>query len=118
MPTDKQGAISTDSHLRIYTSLDPSLNDWTTAHDVYVPSLAAPGSTEDGGTAGAENAADQASGGWGLSWCREKWWGSIIAVFTGTNSTVKVSSVCWKQKHLRTRREAGEWGLRAGKRSG
>lgn len=38
-----------------------------------------------------ENSGDQASGGWGLSWCREKWWGSIIAVFTGTNSTVKVS---------------------------
>ena len=30
------------------------------------------------------------TGGWGLSWCREKWWGSVLAVFSGTNPVVKV----------------------------
>ncbi|KAK1924640.1 WD40-repeat-containing domain protein [Papiliotrema laurentii] len=87
-------ALSTDSHLRIYTSLDPSLNDWTTAHDISVPALPSPISNEEGpnGATGNVNAdnGDTANGGWGLSWCREKWWGSILAVFTGTNPTVKI----------------------------
>lgn len=75
--------------MRIYTSLDPSLNDWTTAHDIYVPALPAPGSTEEG-VGAQEGNAEQVHGSWGLSWCREKWWGSVLAVFTGTNPTVKV----------------------------
>jgi hypothetical protein len=46
--TRAQAALSTDSHLRIYTSLDPSLNDWTTAHDISVPALPSPISNEEG----------------------------------------------------------------------
>jgi len=32
-----------------------------------------------------------ATGGWGLSWCKERWWGSVLAVFAGTSPVVKVS---------------------------
>jgi nucleoporin SEH1 len=74
----------------VYTSLDPSLNDWTTAHDVYVPGLPAPGAADDGAANG--EGGDTTQGGWGLSWCKEKWWGSILAVFHGTNPSVKVNT--------------------------
>jgi len=66
------------------------LNDWTSAHDIHVPSLPAPGSTEES-AAGQDGPGEQVHGAWGLSWCREKWWGSVLAVFTGTNPTLRVS---------------------------
>ncbi|KAL1407410.1 epoxide hydrolase, soluble (sEH) [Vanrija albida] len=86
-------SIATDSHLRVHTSLDPELNDWSLVFDVHVPSLAAPHgeeapapSTPGDGPAAAE----AATGGWGISWCKEKWWGSVIAVFSGTSPTAKI----------------------------
>ena len=90
--TSIQASIATDGRLRIHTSLDPSLNDWSTAHDVYVPSLPPPGSNEEavppeGASSGT---GDLANGQWGLSWCKERWWGSILAAFAGTVPTVKV----------------------------
>lgn len=33
----------------------------------------------------------EAESGWCLSWCKEKWWGEIVAVSAGTNPVVKVS---------------------------
>jgi nucleoporin SEH1 len=32
----------------------------------------------------------EAESGWCLSWCKEKWWGEIIAVSAGTSACVKV----------------------------
>ena len=88
--TNEQASIATDSHLRIHSSLDPALNDWSLSHDVYIPSLSAPGSSDDS-THGETTTADLALGGWGLSWCRERWWGNLIAAFAGTSPVVKVS---------------------------
>ena len=85
-----QASIATDSHLRIHTSLDPDLNDWSSVHDVHVSSLPGPGDSEEQPPREPSNPDAQAKGGWGLSWCREKWWGSVIAVFAGTSPLVKV----------------------------
>ncbi len=79
-------SISTDSHLRVHTSLDPDLNDWSLAHDVHVPSLASEDVPETQGATPAE----AATGGWALSWCREKWWGSVVAVFTGNSPIARI----------------------------
>lgn len=93
-------SIATDSHLRVHTSLDPDLSDWSLAHDVHIPSLAAPGGHEDLSSAatltlmeGPATPAEAATGGWGLSWCKEKWWGSVVSVFAGNSSTAKVVSL-------------------------
>ncbi|WVQ78172.1 hypothetical protein IAT38_000255 [Cryptococcus sp. DSM 104549] len=117
-------SIATDGYLRVHTSLDPSLNDWSQVHGVHVPSLGLAGAEADGsgeggagvgggglggaggvgggsgaggsgggGQEGQVAAADLAVGGWGLSWCKEKWWGPIIAVFSGVSPTLKLISL-------------------------
>ncbi|CAD6588344.1 MAG: hypothetical protein TREMPRED_005033 [Tremellales sp. Tagirdzhanova-0007] len=80
-------SIATDGHLRIHTSLDPALDDWSTAHDVNVPSLPTPGSHDEDTS---EAMGEIASGSWDLSWCKERWWGSVLAAFAGTNPVVKI----------------------------
>lgn len=82
-------SISTDSHLRVHTSLDPDLNDWSLAHDVHIPSLHA-GTGEETPTSDGATPAEAATGGWALSWCREKWWGSVVAVFAGNSAVAKI----------------------------
>ncbi|RSH95622.1 hypothetical protein EHS25_000714 [Saitozyma podzolica] len=84
-------SVSTDSHLRIHTSLDPSLSDWSLAHDINVPSLPSPGSAEEPAPEPTGNG-ELATGGWGVAWCKEKWWGSVVAAFAGNNPVVKVGS--------------------------
>ncbi|KAK8870022.1 hypothetical protein IAR55_000592 [Kwoniella newhampshirensis] len=85
-------SISTDSYLRIYTSLDPSLNDWSLVHSIHVPSLPLPGNSDEipPPAESAASTSELASGGWGLSWCKEKWWGSVLATFSGTSPTLKL----------------------------
>ena len=34
----------------------------------------------------------ESDGGWSLSWCREHWWGERLAVSSGTNGIIRVSS--------------------------
>lgn len=34
----------------------------------------------------------EAESGWCLSWCKDKWWGEIVAVSAGTTPSVKVRS--------------------------
>ena len=36
---------------------------------------------------------NEALGGWTVSWCKEKWWGSILAVSSGHSGIIKVSCV-------------------------
>ena len=93
---DGQASISTDSHLRLYTSLDPSLSDWSTQSVTHIPSLACQSSTlpaneADDAAAGGAVGGNEAVGGWGLSFCRERWWGAVVAVCTGQSAGVKVS---------------------------
>lgn len=86
--------MSTDSHLRIHSSLDPNLNDWSLSNSVYIPSLVPAGSSDANpeATQVSPTTTDElATGGWGLSWCKERWWGSVLAVFAGTSPVVKVS---------------------------
>ncbi|ORX39643.1 WD40-repeat-containing domain protein [Kockovaella imperatae] len=83
-------AISTDSRLRVYTSLDPSLNDWSTAHDIHLPSLASPYAGQEETRINENATVEISTGGWGLSWCKEKFWGSLLAAFSGTSPTVKI----------------------------
>ena len=89
-----QASISTDSHLRIHSSLDPNLNDWSLSNSVYIPSLVPAGATDaqnaEAATVAPTTTDELATGGWGLSWCKERWWGSVLAVFAGTNPVVKV----------------------------
>lgn len=34
---------------------------------------------------------NEALGGWTVSWCKEKWWGSVLAVSSGHSGIIKVS---------------------------
>lgn len=116
-------SIATDGYLRVHTSLDPSLNDWSEVVRIHVPSLPGPSSapSDDGGTGTASSSAagtgltgtlamasaagdgggtshhphtsELATGGWGLSWCKERWWGPLIAVFAGTSPSLKLVSL-------------------------
>lgn len=91
--TKWQASISTDSTLRIHTSLDPALSDWSLSNSVHIPTLRSPGNRDDPQATEQTTTAELATGGWGLSWCKERWWGSVLAVFAGTNPTVKVSPI-------------------------
>lgn len=123
-------SIATDGYLRVHTSLDPSLNDWSEIVKVHVPSLPGPSSSGPGGASGDDatggtpssstgttglagtlalatsntgdggsstshhpNTSELATGGWGLCWCKERWWGPIIAVFAGTLPFIKLISL-------------------------
>ncbi|OWT41628.1 nucleoporin SEH1 [Cryptococcus neoformans Bt1] len=115
-------SIATDGYLRVHTSLDPSLNDWSEIVKVHVPSLPGPSSApsddatgatsssaavagltgtlamastagDSGGTGHHQNTSELATGGWGLSWCKERWWGPLIAVFAGTSPSLKLISL-------------------------
>jgi hypothetical protein len=92
---DEQASISTDSHLRIHSSLDPNLNDWSLSNSVYIPSLVPSGSdaSADATQVSPTTTDELATGGWGLSWCKERWWGSVLAVFAGNSPVVKVSYI-------------------------
>lgn len=108
--------------MRVHTSLDPSLNDWSEIVKVHVPSLPGPSSApsddatgatsssaavagltgtlamastagDGGGTGHHQNTSELATGGWGLSWCKERWWGPLIAVFAGTSPSLKLISL-------------------------
>nr|KIR44984.1 nucleoporin SEH1 [Cryptococcus bacillisporus CA1280] len=122
-------SIATDGYLRVHTSLDPSLNDWSEIVKVHVPSLPGPSASGPGGASGDDatggtpssstggtglagtlalasntgdggsstshhpNTSELATGGWGLSWCKERWWGPLIAVFAGTLPSIKLISL-------------------------
>lgn len=61
---------------------------------MYIPSLVPAGSTDastDATHVSPTTTDELATGGWGLSWCKERWWGSVLAVFAGTSPVVKVS---------------------------
>lgn len=87
----EQASISTDSHLRVHQSLDPALDDWSLAHDIHVPTFASDGSAQAVEGVEAGSTGELANGGWGLSWCRERWWGSVLATFAGMSPVAKVS---------------------------
>ncbi|OCF35347.1 hypothetical protein I316_02895 [Kwoniella heveanensis BCC8398] len=90
-------AISTDSYLRVYSSADPSLSDWSLLQPIHIPSIPAPGSSVDDASSAEipipTSSTELATGGWGLSWCKERWWGSVIAAFAGTSPIVKIISL-------------------------
>ncbi|WRT66876.1 uncharacterized protein IL334_003839 [Kwoniella shivajii] len=87
--------ISTDSYLRIYSSADPSLSDWSLHQPIHIPTLPTPGSTDEPTVDGPSNTSsgELANGGWGISWCKERWWGSIIASFSGLSPIIKIISI-------------------------
>ena len=81
--------------------MDPNLNDWSLSNSVYIPSLVPAVSTDasaDATQVSPTTTDELATGGWGLSWCKERWWGSVLAVFAGTSPVVKVS--CIPQEYL------------------
>lgn len=82
----------------MHSSLDPNLNDWSLSNSVYIPSLVPAGASDaqnaEAATVAPTTTDELATGGWGLSWCKERWWGSVLAVFAGTNPVVKVSQPC------------------------
>ncbi|WWC85221.1 uncharacterized protein L201_000080 [Kwoniella dendrophila CBS 6074] len=97
--------ISTDSYLRIYSSADPSLSDWSLLQPIYIPTLPLPGTSDEtpvdsssanitnGSTSSNINTNELAIGGWGLSWCKERWWGSILCCFSGISPIIKILSI-------------------------
>ncbi|KAJ9123086.1 hypothetical protein QFC22_001276 [Naganishia vaughanmartiniae] len=135
-----QATISTDSYVRIYTCLSPTLSDWQLTTTVSLPSLqfsqaakshtnnVSAGGNDDatqphqssaaGGAGGLTltNALSQSSnstsstsnnsanapnpgkgnealGGWCLSWCKERWWGQVMAATSGHSGIIKIISL-------------------------
>lgn len=114
-----QATISTDSYLRIYTCLSPSLDDWQLTNTVSLPSLQSSHNAKSAPTDDAPHPAgptgvgagltltgapsqssvnapnpgkgNEALGGWCLSWCKERWWGQILAATSGHSGIIKVS---------------------------
>ncbi|KAJ9112603.1 hypothetical protein QFC19_000623 [Naganishia cerealis] len=139
----KLATISTDSYVRIYTCLSPTLSDWQLTTTVSLPSLhsshvakptfsvghssaagsediPAPAASSGGGGGGvglsltgalsassssnsntstnAPNTANapnpgkgnEALGGWCLSWCKERWWGQVMAATSGHSGIIKI----------------------------
>ncbi|ETW75791.1 hypothetical protein HETIRDRAFT_66253 [Heterobasidion irregulare TC 32-1] len=71
----KLSTISSDNHIRVYECLEaPSLTNWQLIEEVDVLSIPS----------------IEADGGWSISWCKERYWGEIIATSCGTNGIVKV----------------------------
>ena len=86
-----------------------SLTSTQSAHDLTQHELSASG----GGNASARNGnsssnatgpllvnpgkGNEALGGWTLSWCKEKWWGSVLAVCSGHNGIIKIISLSSSQ---------------------
>ena len=71
--------------------------------ELYPVLVAPPGTTVVGA---------RATRGWGLSWCREKWWGGVVAVIAGTSPAVKVSLVIAASLLLRVIMACWSWGKR------
>jgi nucleoporin SEH1 len=62
--------------------------------------LNAPGSSLAGSSTGSGNSFDgrktgtvESDGGWSLSWCKESWWGEILAVSSGSSGIIRVSDL-------------------------
>lgn len=108
-----QATVSTDSYLRVYTCLSPSLDDWQLSSTVSLPSLQLAAKADDApllglaGTAAGPSVVGAAStgsassapnpgkgnealGGWCLSWCKERWWGQVVAATSGHSGIIKV----------------------------
>ncbi|CCM04009.1 uncharacterized protein FIBRA_06166 [Fibroporia radiculosa] len=89
----KLATIASDNHLRIYECLEqPSLNTWQLSEEVDVLSL--PSSSGKRSNVPTVTLATPtqpgADGGWCLSWCKDRYWGEIIAAGCGINGIVKV----------------------------
>ncbi|KAG8942432.1 hypothetical protein FRC03_003218, partial [Tulasnella sp. 419] len=117
----KLASISTDMHLRVYECLQiHNLSSWTSVEELDLsltpasgpqsqgtPTLtaatlegpatssSAPGSGAQGRLGGGSREAD---GGWCLSWCKEKWWGEVLAVACGTTGTLKILELMTSQR--------------------
>lgn len=111
-----QASISTDNHLRVYECLEPTT--WQLSEEIDVQTIHSPTqlsraytaavATPTQTTASTEGAPAtlvtqallqqmprpvgnrEADGGWALSWCKDRYWGELIACSSGTNSIVKI----------------------------
>ncbi|KAH9984486.1 WD40-repeat-containing domain protein [Russula vinacea] len=107
----KLAAIASDNHLRVYECLEaPALTNWTLVEEADAHTYAAPTPTQIAGTPPADallvaNALQQqqqqppiqrgtgsreADGGWSVSWCKERYWGEVLATCSGVSSIVKI----------------------------
>ncbi|CED82409.1 Nuclear pore complex component (sc Seh1) [Phaffia rhodozyma] len=108
--------ISSDSYLRLYSPALPSVEDWYPLFNVHLPSLTSSQPTgsspsvhnpSEGGISRTKTNNDKSlglsvstaaggeavGGGRCLSWCKEKWWGMILAVGEGTEGEIKIISL-------------------------
>ena len=44
----------------------------------------------------------EADGGWSVSWCKDRYWGEVLAAAAGTSNTVRVSKSCWMNIYVRS----------------
>ncbi|KAJ6600018.1 WD40-repeat-containing domain protein [Mycena vulgaris] len=113
----KLASISSDNHLRIYECLEqPALTTWQLSEEVDVQALASGAPAPQIGTptqtSSMNVSADapllaqalqqsvvpprpglgnrEADGGWCLSWCRDRYWGELLAAGAGTSGLVKI----------------------------
>ncbi|KAH9923304.1 WD40 repeat-like protein [Amylocystis lapponica] len=79
----KLAMISSDNYLRVYECLEqPSLTTWQLAEEVDILSLPA--------TSPLSGSLSQtADGGWCISWCKDRYWGEVIATGCGISGVVK-----------------------------
>ncbi|KAF9022977.1 WD40 repeat-like protein [Hymenopellis radicata] len=112
----KLASISTDNHLRVYECLEPTA--WQLSEEIDVQTIHSPTqhsraytaaiATPTQTTSSTEGAPAslvaqallqqmprttgnrEADGGWALSWCKDRYWGELIACSSGTSPLVKI----------------------------
>ncbi|TRM59024.1 WD40-repeat-containing domain protein [Schizophyllum amplum] len=95
----KLATVSSDNRLRVYECLEqPALTTWQICDDIDA-SAPAPLVTQALNTASMQQSQKapglsntEADGGWSISWCKDRYWGEVLAVAAGTSSVVRVTT--------------------------
>ncbi|KAH8921361.1 WD40 repeat-like protein [Atractiella rhizophila] len=84
-------SISTDSHFRMYISLDATFTDWTLSVDIDLNLMfSSPSPSLNGADFMTASIATLTSNAWALAWIKDGWWGDRVAVSFGSESIVRL----------------------------
>ncbi|KNZ74283.1 Nucleoporin SEH1 [Termitomyces sp. J132] len=76
----KLATIASDNSLRIYECIEqPSISTWQLSEELDVQNLSSSGSPSL-----------HTHGGWCISWCKDRYWGELIATASGIDGVVKI----------------------------
>ncbi|KIK61535.1 hypothetical protein GYMLUDRAFT_42532 [Collybiopsis luxurians FD-317 M1] len=92
--------VSADGWLRVYDCLEQNkLDAWLLAERLEVNPLQQTANNEEGAAVAIASPAPkqnqpagtrEADGGWCISWCKERWWGALLACTSGPSGVAKI----------------------------